>query len=94
MWVRDPSAVVVIEEAWKKGSEPSNVSNIMSKFKHTKLALKDWNLKVFGHIQSSIKYLKYQIETLQNLPQTQLHSLFENKAQLDLDELLLRERIL
>lgn len=72
----------------------SSFSHIMSKIKHTKIALKEWNLKVFGHIQSRICAIKKDIEELQSSPQSCPNIKLEHDAQVVLDELLHRERIM
>lgn len=94
MWVRDPTTAVVIENAWNKGNSPLCLPSLMGKIKTTKVALKAWNCKVYGNIHSSIKTIKDRMEILQSLPQTLLYDDLENKAQVELDELLLRERLL
>lgn len=47
MWIKDPSAGIIIQNAWSKGDGAQKLSQCMSKIKTTKLALKDWNFKVF-----------------------------------------------
>lgn len=50
MWIRDPSIGLVISSSWSKGVTPLDMSQLMSKIKHTKLALKTWNRVHFGHV--------------------------------------------
>lgn len=40
MWVREPSSSGIIEQAWKKGTKSSTISQIMTNIKYTKLVLK------------------------------------------------------
>lgn len=65
MWSRDPSAVMVVEKAWQKGHGHLTFSYLVSKLKTTKIALKDWNKKLFGHLQSGIQKLKNHIDLIQ-----------------------------
>lgn len=65
----------------------------MAKVKTTKLALKEWNRKVFGHVPTKIHETKQLLDTLQSAPPTALNLELEQKTQLELDELLLREQI-
>lgn len=69
MWTRDLSAGLLIEHAWNKGVELTSLFHFMSKIKGTKVALKEWNIKMFGHLQSKIRTLKEDIESLQSSPQ-------------------------
>lgn len=70
------------------------MSQLMSKIKCTKLALKFWNRVHFGHIQSKILELKMYIESLQSLPQFEFVLNQEKMALKELDKIWLRERIL
>lgn len=94
VWTRDPSAGTTIEEAWHKQPSYPHLSNLTSKLKTTKLALKQWNHIHFGHLQSNIQTLKRQIEHLQSQTPTPTTIQMEQSALKDLDELLVRERIL
>lgn len=94
MWTRDESAGHIIEDAWVKGRNPPQFPHLMSKLKNTKVALKAWNRTVFGHLQTNIKTLKGYIDHLQSQPSTHRTLKLESKAQQELDELLVRERIL
>lgn len=94
MWTRDDTAGRVIKDAWCKGHPLPTFPHLMSKIKHTKLALKEWNWNFFGHLQTNIKNIQQYIETLQSHPSSSTSLQLEVGAQLELDELLLRERIL
>lgn len=87
MWIRDPSAGLLIEHVWNKGTELTSLSHLMSKIKGTKVALMEWNTKVFGHLQSRIRVLKEDIDLLQSSPQTSRNISLEQQAQTTLDEL-------
>lgn len=60
MWMLDPETGFVIQDAWTKGS------SFVSILKTTKVALKEWNRKSFGHLQSAIQKLKRLILGLQS----------------------------
>lgn len=92
--MRDPSVGKVVQKGWHKGPRSPTLPQIMSNFKHTKIALKSWNKLYFGRIQYKISDLKKLIETLQQLPQSSLIIDQENIAMRELNEILLRERIL
>lgn len=66
----------------------------MTKLKVTKVALKDWKKKYFGHVQTLIKEIRNVIEALQNLPQSDRILDQEKATYKELDELLQREQIL
>lgn len=66
----------------------------MTKLKNTKLALNDWNHKFISNLQHKIYSTHTYIETLQAQPSSTLTLNREQKAQAELDELLLREHIL
>lgn len=94
MWTQDATAAVVIENAWSKGHPHPNMAHLMTKLKITKLALKDWNWKVFCHLQTCIQSVWEYIDNLQSQPQTSTTIEMKHKSQKELDELLLKERIL
>lgn len=94
MWTRDESAALVIQHTWNKGRPLPYFSHLMTKLKMKKVALKEWNVRIFGHLQSKIRQLKSVIESLQACPSSAGNFQMEQQAQADLDELLLRERIL
>lgn len=71
MWIRDPNVGAVISQAWQKGVEAPSLSQIMTKIKYTKVALKEWNRKHFCIVQTRIGEIKGWIECLQNLPMTE-----------------------
>lgn len=52
MWTTHLDSGQIIQEAWNRS--PS----FLSRIKYTKIALKEWNQKVFGHVQTQIKTLK------------------------------------
>lgn len=56
--------------------------------------LKSWNKLYFGRVQSKISELKKLIETLQYLPQSSTIIEQEKIATSELNEIILRERIL
>lgn len=67
-WTCDPTFGAVINKVWNHGDSSHCLPLIMHKIKLTKLAIKEWNLKVFGHLQTAIREAKFQIESLQALP--------------------------
>lgn len=91
MWIRDPSVGLIISRSWVKGTSSPNLSQIMTKLKYTKGALKEWNKKHFGHLHFKIFEFKQLISTLQHLSN---HTLaYEDLAYRELDEFLLRGQI-
>lgn len=94
MWLRDCSVDSIIHAAWNQKSSPISLALLMTKIKLTKLALKNWNRIHFGNLHKSIQHLKLFIDSLQSTPPTSTSIHMEQAAQRDLDELLLRERIL
>lgn len=68
MWLRDPTIGAIISLTWQNGVEMPSLPQIITKIKYTKTALKDWNKKHFGIIQTRIGEIKHWIEYLQNLP--------------------------
>lgn len=94
MWLREPSVGLVISQAWRKGVSLPTISQLMTHIKYTKVALKDWNRKYFGHVQSRIVELKNVIDSIQQMPTSERTLLHEDLAVHELDEMLRRERIL
>lgn len=62
MWTIHPETGYIIAEAWERSS------SFISRIKNTKIALKIWNNKTFGHIPSRIKLLTDMISNLQTQP--------------------------
>lgn len=58
MWINHVDTGLVIQEAWNRHKP------FLSKLKNTKLALKEWNKKMYGNVQENIKNL---IESIQEL---------------------------
>lgn len=85
---------LVIYHAWRRGVILPNLSQLMTNIKYTKVALKDWNRKCFGHVQFGIVELKTVIESFQQMPPTELTMLHEDLAQKELEEILRREQIM
>lgn len=94
MWARDPTCGEVITKAWRRGMQQTDMNQIMTKIKTTKVSLKSWNQHHFGNIHMKAAELKNYIETLQALPQLDLVLEMEGAAQLELDEIWTRERLL
>lgn len=94
MWTRDSSSFDVISSDWNKlitGSPPFQLSK---KLKKMKKALKMWNRNYFGKVQKRIRDLRNLLDMLQrDLPSEETMKK-EKKAQRDLQELLVRERVL
>jgi hypothetical protein len=73
------------------GSQAFSVSR---KWKSTKSALKEWNHRHFGRIQSCIKKLMSDINVIQSKPHSISNASIEQNLQAELQEQLLREEIL
>lgn len=88
MWVCDLSAGVVVKEAWSKGITPYNFLLIMPKIKGTKFTLKEWNVKYFENLHTSIRNAKLLIESIESSSPSAVSMSLEHKPQQELDELL------
>ncbi|XP_035545422.1 uncharacterized protein LOC118348263 [Juglans regia] len=93
-WLRDPSIFITIKKAWSQGFIGTPSFILSKKLKNTKKALRDWNLKNFGHIQAQIKHLSDILSSIQDqdLPPSSLS--LEMDLQTNLQELLIREETL
>lgn len=94
MWTRDLSAGIIIDQAWNKHPSYPSLSNLTIKLRTTKLALKHWNHAHFGHLQTNIQAIKRHLDHLQSLTPSPTTLQLEKSGLEDLDELLVRERIL
>lgn len=88
MWIGHMDTGPIIEEVWNRHSP------FPSLLKTTKLALKDWNQRVFGKVQQNIKNLRDSIHDLQGQTQDPNTIQAEQSLQFELDELLKREESL
>lgn len=68
--------------------------SFMSRLKTTKLALKEWNKKVFGNVDICIKETKAAIKKLQSQGQDECIVRMEKDLQIEIDEMLKREESL
>lgn len=55
----------VVEEAWRLRQSGSPAYALCQRLKATKVALRRWNKKVFGHIQSKIQRLQAELDEAQ-----------------------------
>lgn len=94
MWIRDATIGLVISYAWHSFYVPPNLSQFMSELKSTKVALKKWNIHHFKNVPGRIKELKHIIETCQSSSQSNFIMEQEASACKELDETLVRERLL
>lgn len=88
MWIGHPDTALIIEEAWNR-HQP-----FLSRLKNTKMALKNWNKKVFGNVHAGIKEIREAIHQLQSQFQDRNPITAEAYLQKDLDEVLKREEAL
>jgi hypothetical protein len=93
-WTRDHSSHSVVAKAWLADVEGSPAFSLSRKWKNTKAALKHWNIHHFGHIQTQIKSLMSQINTIQSSPHSPSSAAMEVSLQAALQEQLLREEVL
>lgn len=94
MLVRDPTTSLIINKVRQKSVVDPNLAQIMTKIKYTKVAMKSWNKTHFDHVQSKITSLKTYIESLQSQHPSNYTLEQEEIVFKELDELLLRERLL
>lgn len=85
MWIGHEDVGFIIEEAWNRHQ------SYLSRLKTTKLALKEWNKKIFVDVHKRIKNIKSAIHDLQCQDQTHDILRVEHALKRDLDELLKRE---
>lgn len=88
MWTLHPDTSYIITETWNRKPQ------FVSRLKNTKLALKEWNKRCFGNIQSNIKQLQTLINAHQEMPQTEEVIHEEKGLQRTLDLMLKNEEIL
>lgn len=93
MWLWDPSIGDIVNHAWLKGITSPNLAQFMTKLKYTKIALKEWNKCHFSHVQTKIAEMKTLLENIQSMTPPDNNLIWENKLNIDLDELLHREQI-
>ncbi|KAJ0103213.1 hypothetical protein Patl1_06269 [Pistacia atlantica] len=66
MWVTHADFRRCVEEAWKEPTIFVGLRRLAEKLKKTKLALRAWNKKVFGHVGQNIKELDERFEVLES----------------------------
>lgn len=88
MWIAHPDTCEIIHSAWNQSQ------SFLARLKNTKMALKTWNLSVFGHVQQRIHTLQHLIHNCQTSPQTAHSIQSECTLQQNLDELLKREELI
>jgi hypothetical protein len=93
-WTRDHSSHSVIAKAWLADVEGSPAFSLSRKWKNTKATLKHWNIHHFGHIQTQIKSLMSQINTIQSSPHSPSSVAMKVSLQAALQEQLLRAEVL
>ncbi|KAJ0088691.1 hypothetical protein Patl1_32423 [Pistacia atlantica] len=64
MWVTHTDFRRWVEEVWKEPTTFVGLRRLAEKLKKTKLALRAWNRKVFGHVGQNIKELEERLEVL------------------------------
>jgi hypothetical protein len=67
-WIRDPSCIDVVVNAWDTSWAGTPAFVLCSKWRNTKKAFIIWNRDHFGRIQSNIKAIMKDIDTLQKSP--------------------------
>lgn len=67
---------------------PYNFLLIMPKIKGTKFTLKEWNVKYFENLHTSIRNTKLLIESIESSSPSVISMSLEHKPQQELDELL------
>lgn len=64
MWVSHEGFKDMVKAVWQEQSMESGLTHLAKKLKKLKLALKDWNVQVFGRIEEQIKSLEWWIKVL------------------------------
>ncbi|XP_042986314.1 uncharacterized protein LOC122314764 [Carya illinoinensis] len=72
IWVEHHNFLDCVRQAWSVRVDGMAIQNLVIKLKQTKLALRAWNIRVFGHTLERISTLENQIEELEL--QSQLNS--------------------
>lgn len=66
MWTLKKSSFDVIRKVWHSRVPGSPLDQVVTCPRHTEVAMKKWNIKVFGRIQVNIQDLRSQIAMLQD----------------------------
>jgi hypothetical protein len=93
-WTRDHTSHEVVANTWLMDVPGSPAFSVSRKWKSTKSALKEWNHRHFGRIQSCIKKLMSDINVIQSKPHSISNASIEQNLQAELQEQLLRVEIL
>lgn len=67
MWTLEEFATAIVLNSWNSSPGGIPLFKLASKLKNHKLALKNWNKYIFGHIQTSIKDIITHIDSLQGM---------------------------
>ena len=84
MWVDHPGFLDCVRNAWNIRMECSPLLCLSKKLKHTKVVLREWNKRVFGHTRERIDALEKQVEEIE----FQLQSNWEVSLERELHEVV------
>lgn len=65
LWVEHHNFLDCVRQAWALRSGGSTIQNLIMKLKQTKVALRAWNKRVFGHTVHHIATLENRVEELE-----------------------------
>ncbi|KAG2690483.1 hypothetical protein I3760_09G188800 [Carya illinoinensis] len=82
MWVDHHDFLDCVRSAWEVYMDGSAIYNLSRKLKMTKVALREWNKRVFGHTLSHIDALEKQVEEIEQ----QLQLFWEDNLGKELQE--------
>ncbi|XP_035551728.1 uncharacterized protein LOC118349893 [Juglans regia] len=66
MWTSHGDFKRCVEEVWKLPTTSVGLFRLAEKLKKTKIALRAWNIQVFGHVGQNIKELEERLEVLES----------------------------
>ncbi|KAK3006808.1 hypothetical protein RJ639_015769 [Escallonia herrerae] len=90
-WTRDPSSHHVVNSSWRIPAGGGPMKVLQEKTEFTSKNLKKWNVNHFGNIQSKIKLLTRQLDSVQQREPTIRNLELEANIKAELDEQCKRE---
>ncbi|XP_040999420.1 uncharacterized protein LOC121245211 [Juglans microcarpa x Juglans regia] len=69
MWVEHPDFMNFVQNVWSESVTGSGLFKLTSKLKKLKVALREWNKRVFGRTNNHIAILEDKVESLEHLLQ-------------------------
>ncbi|XP_035547266.1 uncharacterized protein LOC118348862 [Juglans regia] len=80
MWIEYPDFMSFVQMVWSEPMVGTGLVKLASKLKKLKVALREWNKRVFGQTNTQIAILEEKVEGVEHL----LHSNWDNEVEREL----------